>query len=167
MLVYRVISDKSTSIYAGKWYQIQFWFCELWVPQGSVLWALLFLLYINYINHAIGCDNVKLFADDTFLFTNNRNIDIAKKKRVINLKKIPVGMLPTNYRLTAERQILCSFMQRISRFRKNFNCIHITFLIINRVKCLKHFGLMIDGCLGIKWVAATLPGDGEVQHEHQ
>ena len=42
------------------------------VPQGSVLGPLSFLLYINDIKHAIGCDNVKLFADDTFLFTNRK-----------------------------------------------------------------------------------------------
>ena len=41
---------------------------------------LLFLLYINGIEHAIGCDNVKLFTDDTFLFMNNRNIDDVKEK---------------------------------------------------------------------------------------
>ena len=40
-----------------------------------------------------------------------------KKKQVIYLKKFPAGVLPTNYRLTARRQILCSFIQRISRFR--------------------------------------------------
>ena len=50
------------------------------VPQGSVWGPLLFLLYINDIKHAIGCDNVKLFADDTFLFTNDRNIDAVKGK---------------------------------------------------------------------------------------
>ena len=48
------------------------------VPQESVLGPLLFLLYINDIKNAIGCD-VKLFADDTLLFTNDRNIDAAKK----------------------------------------------------------------------------------------
>ena len=29
---------------------------------------------------SIGCDNVKSFTDDTFLFTNDRNIDAAKEK---------------------------------------------------------------------------------------
>ena len=32
-----------------------------------------------------------------------------KKKQVIYLKKIPAAVLPTNYRYTARRQILCSF----------------------------------------------------------
>ena len=88
------------------------------VPQGSVLGPFLFLLYINDIKHAIRCHNVKVFADDTFLFTNDRNIYAAKEK-ASNLfeKKIPAGVLPTNCRLTTRRQILCSFIQRINRSR--------------------------------------------------
>ena len=80
-------------------------------------WDLCYFLYINDIKHAIGCDNVKLFADDTFLFTNDRNIYAAKEKASNLFEKIPAGVLQNNYRLTARRQILCSFVQRISRFR--------------------------------------------------
>ena len=38
------------------------------VPQGSILGSLLFLLYINGIATDI-CSNIRLFADDTSLYT--------------------------------------------------------------------------------------------------
>ena len=53
--------------------KLNFGYVNCGVPQRSVLGPLLFLLYINDIKHAIGCDNVKLFADNTFL---SRTIEI-------------------------------------------------------------------------------------------
>ena len=67
-----------------------------------------------------------------------------KKKQVIYLKKIPAGVLPTNYRLTARRQILCSFIQRINRFRNTLIVYRQRFFTINRVKFVQYLGLMID-----------------------
>ena len=67
-----------------------------------------------------------------------------KKKQVIYLKKIPAGVLPTSYRLTARRQILCSFIQRISRFRNTLIVYRQRFFTINRVKFVQYLGLMID-----------------------
>ena len=50
------------------------------VPQGSVLGPLFFLLYINDIYRAIGCNAVRLFADDASLIIGNRDLQLAKEK---------------------------------------------------------------------------------------
>ena len=57
------------------------------VPQGSVLGPYLFLIYINDIVKDINC-NIRLFADDTSLFTvfeNNNSIKLLEE----DLKKLP------------------------------------------------------------------------------
>ena len=46
------------------------------VPQGLVLGPLLFLIYINDITHNVKC-RIKLFADDTSLFTTVRDENLA------------------------------------------------------------------------------------------
>ena len=46
------------------------------VPQGSILGPLFFLVYINHLTDNLIC-NVKLFADDTSLFTIVHNPDQA------------------------------------------------------------------------------------------
>ena len=45
------------------------------VPQGSVLGPLFLLLYINDIYRAVGCDAVRLFADDTSLWSSGSNLN--------------------------------------------------------------------------------------------
>ena len=57
------------------------------VPQGSVLGPLLFLVYINDLTDNIS-SNIKLFADDSSLFTRVNGINITHSRLVRDLETI-------------------------------------------------------------------------------
>jgi len=44
------------------------------VPQGSVLGTILFLLHVNDIQQAVANVKIKLFADDTNLFSHHLDL---------------------------------------------------------------------------------------------
>ena len=105
------------------------------VPQESVLGPLLFLLYINDIKYAIGCDNVKLFADDTFLFMNDRNIDAVKDKASNLFEKNFRWFVANQLSIDSEKTIFLLFHAKNKPTPENFDCIQTTFITLNSQMC--------------------------------
>ena len=75
------------------------------VPQGSVLGALFFLLYINDLHNGIGCNAARLYADDTALITNNHNFNIVQDQVQEIFMKFIIGVLQTSYESIVVRLI--------------------------------------------------------------
>ena len=80
------------------------------VPQGAVLGPLIFLIYINDIMEGISSD-IKLFADDTTLFIEVDDPNIAAGALNGNLDKIKLwaDQWQVKFSTDKSRLITCSF----------------------------------------------------------
>ena len=57
------------------------------VPQGSVLWLLFYLIYINDLSKNLS-SNTKLFADDACIFSTVKNVNVSTDQLISDLQKI-------------------------------------------------------------------------------
>ena len=117
------------------------------VPQGSVLGPLFFLIYVNDIVNRIGIDNIKLYADDTVIFTEG--IDIANLQ--YNLQKLlnifSCWCMENKLSINAEKTKLVCFgtKQRVKRF-KNLK-VSLLDTEIQQVPSYKYLGVTLDNSL--------------------
>ena len=61
---------------------------DLGVPQGSVLGAILFILYINDIPSQLRNAYINLFADDTLTYLHGKNLDAMRDQMNGELQRI-------------------------------------------------------------------------------
>ena len=127
---------------ASKWSQI-----KAGVPQGSVLGPLLFLVYINDLPEGL-TSNVKLFADDTSIFSVVRDSSSSSLSLNEDLSKISQWgykwkMLFNPDASKQAQEVVFSRKKNPS----NHNDIYFNNMPLNRKNTQKHLGLYLDAKL--------------------
>ena len=114
------------------------------VPQGSVLGPLFFLLYINDIYRALGCNAVRLFADDTSLLSSGRNLNdvIIQAKELFH--KLYHWCVANKLSINSDKTNFVLFHMKNKPVPNDFDRIETNHMTIRRVKIVNYLGLVID-----------------------
>ena len=117
------------------------------VSQGSILGPLLFLVYINDLTLGFKC-NVKLFADDTSLFTVVKDPTIAARN--MNHDLALIGKWAQKWRMSFNLDPQKQALElTFSRKRIEIDHPHLFFngIPVIKVNDHKHLGIILDSKL--------------------
>ena len=119
-------------------------FVKCGVPQGSVLGPLFFLLYINDIYRAVGCNAVRLFADDTSLLSYGLNLNdvIIQAKELFD--KLYHWCVANKLSINSDKTNFVLFHMKNKPVPNDFDSIQTNHMMIRRVKIVNYLGLVID-----------------------
>ena len=117
------------------------------MPQGSILGPLLFLVYINDLTVGLKC-NVKLFADDTSLFTVAREANEAAQCMNHDLELI--NQWAHDWRMSfnpdPQKQAVKLLLSR-KRHEIDHPVIFFNDIPVKKVNEHKHLGIILDSKL--------------------
>ena len=114
---------------------------EFGVPQGSILGPLLFLIYINDLPEATNFF-IKLFADDTFLCSQNQNLLCLENEVNLELHKVFIWLASNKLTLNIGKSKFMFFSNK--KKIKHELCIKINGKKLEKCVTYKYLGVIFD-----------------------
>ena len=119
------------------------------VPQGSLLGPLLFVLLINDIDLQLKHCSILLYADDTVIFTADKNCKVIEERLNNDLNKIANWFSDNNLIINLKKgkteYVLYGTAQRLAKSSELV--IDINGQIINETETYEYLGVMMDKSL--------------------
>ena len=113
------------------------------VPQGSVLWPLLFLIYINDIYKSSDILQFRLFVDDTSSFYFHKNLKDVEITLNNELTKVSEWLIANNLTLNASESNFVIFHRPQKKIHTNIT-IYINDEQLEQKQFTKYLGVLTD-----------------------
>ena len=126
------------------------------VPQGSVLGPLFFLAYINDMVDSIGDIDVRLFADDTVLFVQGKDLEYCKNKIQSGLDKFSKWCKVNALHVNTYKTKVMAFgtqnrLKKLGKFVLKLDDVQL-----QQVSSYKYLGVTLDPSLNFKQHLASV-----------
>ena len=145
------LSDRKQNVHLGKSKSSDL-YNDIGVPQGSVLGALLFIIYLNDINYVEELEFINLFADDTLIACSGQNLHqmIEKMNRV--LKNVEMFFKINKLKLNPEKTkaMILGGRNKIMNLSMDEFKLNIEEKDLEWVEQIKYLGFVIDNTLSLK-----------------
>lgn len=117
---------------------------EFGVPQGSVLGALLFIIYINDVDLVLEHCKIHLFAYDTLVYISGQNLEVMMEKLNSDMDKLFKWLCANDLKLNLEKTKCMVFGEK-SDVQVKINNVEK-----ESVRQYKYLGIIIDDKLKFK-----------------